>query len=83
MARTTEEIEADLRKVRKAIEAMLCVDQSSVGLRNVVDLGGRIEQGMRPTFEQLQQREKDLLAELAQSSAHRRMIFRTSQSKGL
>ncbi len=64
MARTKQEIEDELNDVRCAIKAMLSTKEGNVGLRNVQDLGGRVEPSMRPTYAQLQQREKDLLAGL-------------------
>jgi len=48
----------------------------------VQDLGGRVEQGMRPTYALLQQREKDLLAEL-EAIIGSILVFRTRYDKGL
>ena len=50
MARTQQEVEDELNDVRCAMKAMLSTKEGSVGLRNVQDLGGRVEQGMRPTY---------------------------------
>lgn len=65
--------------------AMLSTKETSVGLRNMIDLGGKGEQGMRPTFAQLQQREKDLVAELARATtaSSRGMTLRTRFDKGI
>jgi hypothetical protein len=54
------------------MKAMLSTKEGNVGLSNVQDLGGRVEQGMRRTYAQLQQREKDLLAELEPNHRHHR-----------
>lgn len=84
MARTEADIQEDLDDVRCAMRAMLSTKDTSVGLRNLVDLVGRQEGGMRPTFAQLQQREKDLIAELARATAgNRGMTIRTRFSKGI
>jgi len=50
MARTQQEIEDELNDVRCAMKAMLSTKEGAFGLRNVQDLGGRVEQGMRPTY---------------------------------
>jgi hypothetical protein len=54
------------------MKAMLSTKEGNVGLSNAQDLGGRVEQGMRPTYAQLQQREKDLPAELEPNHRHHR-----------
>lgn len=82
MARTAADIQDDLDAVRGAMLAMMSTQENSVGLRNLVDLGGRQEGGMRPTFPQLQQREKDLIAELNNLTS-RGMTIRTRYAKGL
>ena len=80
MARTQEEIEEDLRAVRCAMREMLST--KSVGLRNVLQIAERTEQGMRPTYAQLAGREKELVAELLQITGHG-MTIRTRYDKGI
>ena len=80
MARTAAQIEEELELVRCAMRAMLSTKESSVGLTNAYATGDRSEQGMRPTYAQLQEREKELLIEL---NAARFKIFRTIHDKGL
>ena len=82
MARTQEEIEQDLRAVRCAIREMISTKEGSVGLRNVLQIQDRTEQGMRPTYAQLLAREKELVAELLQISG-RGMTIRTRYDKGI
>jgi len=82
MARTQEEIEEDLRAVRCAMREMLSTKEGSVGLRNVLQIAERTEQGMRPTYAQLLAREKELVAELLQISG-RGMTIRTRYDKGI
>jgi hypothetical protein len=82
MARTQEEIEQDLRAVRCAIREMISTKEGSVGLRNVLQIAERTEQGMRPTYAQLLAREKELVAELLQISG-RGMTIRTRYDKGI
>jgi len=82
MARTQEEIEQDLRAVRCAIREMISTKEGNVGLRNVLQIADRTEQGMRPTYAQLLAREKELVAELLQISG-RGMTIRTRYDKGI
>ncbi len=82
MARTQEDIENDLRAVRCAIREMLNTKEGSVGLRNVLQISERTEQGMRPTFAQLAAREKELVAELLALTG-RAMTLRTRFDKGI
>ena len=82
MARTQEEIEQDLRAVRCAIREMISTKEGSVGLRNVLQIAERTEQGMRPTYAQLLAREKEVVAELLQISG-RGMTIRTRYDKGI
>ncbi len=82
MARTQEDIENDLRAVRCAIREMLNTKEGSVGLRNVLQISERTEQGMRPTFAQLAAREKELVAELLAMTG-RAMTLRTRFDKGI
>jgi hypothetical protein len=82
MARTQEEIEEDLRAVRCAMREMLSTKEGSVGLRNVLQIAERTEQGMRPTYAQLAAREKELVAELALIKGQG-MTIRTRYEKGI
>jgi len=82
MARTQEEIEEDLRAVRCAMREMLSTKEGSVGLRNVLQIAERTEQGMRPTYAQLAAREKELVGELLQITGHG-MTIRTRYDKGI
>ena len=59
MARTQEDIEEDLRAVRCAMREMLSTKEGSVGLRNILQIAERTEQGMRPTYAQLAARERN------------------------
>ena len=61
---------------------MISTKEGSVGLRNVLQIAERTEQGMRPTYAQLLAREKELVAELLQISG-RGMTIRTRYDKGI
>lgn len=82
MARTEVEIRDDIQSVRDAMRAMECDAESSVGLRNAVDLGGRVEQGVRPSYDALTRRLRDLEAELA-AILGRSRVARSRYSRGL
>jgi hypothetical protein len=82
MPRTQADIEAEIASVRAAMRAMESTAEGSVGLDNAHDFGGRVEQGMRPSYDALARRLKDLEAELAAFIAHPR-VLRSRFSKGL
>jgi hypothetical protein len=86
MARTAAEINADIERIRCALKEMESTKEGSVGLRNALVMGiqgDRSEQGVRPSYKDLQARLKELQDELAQVTGHRRMIIRSRYCKGL
>lgn len=65
MARSEQEIKDDIQTVRDAIDEMLNTSADSVGLKQSIDLGGKVLQGLRATLPQLREWLKELQNELA------------------
>ena len=82
MLRTQTDVEADIASVRAAMRAMESTAEGSVGLDNAHDFSGRVEQGVRPSYDALARRLKELQAELAAFVRHP-LVLRTRYSKGL
>lgn len=76
--RTRELILIDMEEIRAAMLRIIRQERL-----DAVDLGGRSEQYTTTSLKQLQDLLKDLQLELDNLVVHRRMIFRTSYSRGL
>jgi hypothetical protein len=79
---TKAELEAERAMMVAAIAAMCSVDEGSVGLKSVHDLGGRVEQGQRPRFDELVRRLKEIDAML-NAIERRGMKIVTDWARGL